>query len=437
MLSTLSVVGAYFAELVIAYLFFLQQSVEQQPKHRVRWGMGIGMFGLGMTFYFLFKNFWVNTVVDFLITLLFARFAFRLSWPRAAFGSLILHALSVLTELLAMLALGRIMPVDLNVMLAQPAYAALMMAISKTLFFTVTVPLARLTAQKGETAVRIPVAFYLYPLTGSLSNSVIACICAAYGVTGTYLVAVLVLSVLMTVSAFLIFVTYQSQAQREKQLHILERQNEKERTDRTYYDILEKQNADLMVYAHDAKKHLAAIRELNQNPQIETYLSTMTEQLRQYSSIGHSGNRMLDIVCNKYVTECASKKISFDMDIRLANFHYMEYFDLVTLFGNMLDNAVEAAACSVEKRISLYTDHCNTYDVIVLTNSCDKAPISNGRKLATTKENPALHGMGMESFGRILKKYGGDYDWEYDARAREFTLTAMVLPPKSERSLAV
>lgn len=69
MLSTLSVVGAYFAELVIDYLFFLQQGAEQQPKRRVRWCIGIGLFGLGITFYFLFKNFWVNTVAEFLITL--------------------------------------------------------------------------------------------------------------------------------------------------------------------------------------------------------------------------------------------------------------------------------------------------------------------------------------------------------------------------------
>lgn len=437
MLSTLSVIGAYLAELVITYLFFLQQGAERQPKRWLRWCIGIGVFGIGTIFCFLFKNFWVNTVADFFVMLLFARLAFRLSWTRAAFGSLILHVLSVLTDLLAMLTLGRILPVDLHVMLAQPTYAALMTVISKTLLFTGSVPLARLTMLKGETTARVPAAFYLYPLTSSLTVSVIACICAAYGVTGPYLIAALILSVLIMISAFLIFVTYQNNARREKQLRVLERQNEKEQTDRTYYDILEKQNADLMVYAHDAKKHLAAIRELNRNPQIEAYLAAMTEQLRQCSNIGHSGNRMLDIICNKYVTECASKKISLEMDVRLANFHYMEYFDLVTLFGNMLDNAVEAAEHSAEKRISLYTDHCNTYDVIVLTNSCDKEPISNGRKLTTTKANSGLHGIGMESFGRVLKKYGGDYDWEYDARAREFTITAMVLPPKSERSLAV
>lgn len=37
-------------------------------------------------------------------------------------------------------------------------------------------------------------------------------------------------------------------------------------SEKNYYQILEQQNQQLMIYAHDAKNHLAAIRSLNRDP---------------------------------------------------------------------------------------------------------------------------------------------------------------------------
>lgn len=87
------------------------------------------------------------------------------------------------------------------------------------------------------------------------------------------------------------------------------------------------------------------------------YISKMTESLATYSKVSHSGNHILDVIIDKYVTECKIKKIKFDFDIKNNNLKNVEDYDLVAILGNLFDNAVEAAEKSslkksVWKRIS-------------------------------------------------------------------------------------
>lgn len=106
----------------------------------------------------------------------------------------------------------------------------------------------------------------------------------------------------------------------------------------------------------------------------------------------------------------------------------MDDSDLVTILGNLLDNAVTAAEQSNQKKVSLETAVRNLYDVIVITNTCHQPPVSSGNLLITTKEEKRLHGIGLHSVAKALKKYGGDFDWEYDANQQIFATTVMLKP---------
>ena len=84
---------------------------------------------------------------------------------------------------------------------------------------------------------------------------------------------------------------------------------------------------------------------------------------------------------------------------------------------------------SAKREIALSTDYRNTYDVLIVTNSCDIAPKSSNNKLITTKADKKLHGIGLKSVAKTLTKYNGDYDWEYDSENKVFTATVMVSEP--------
>lgn len=197
-------------------------------------------------------------------------------------------------------------------------------------------------------------------------------------------------------------------------------------TEQSYYQILDQQNQELMIYAHDAKKHLAAIQALNEDPAIGSYVTKLSEQLKDYSKSHSSGNKLLDVMLHKYEIDCKMRGIAFEYDVKTCNLSQLEDIDLVAILGNLLDNAVTAAEQSTEKYISLSTVYRNRYSVIIVSNSCDKPPKQSGNRLISTKSGAGLHGFGVKSVAKSIQKYDGDYEWEYDGQKRLFTVTVMI-----------
>lgn len=219
----------------------------------------------------------------------------------------------------------------------------------------------------------------------------------------------------------------QRETQKDEELSELRAIKQAQETDNKYFEILERQNNNLMVYAHDTKNHLQAIRNMTDDESIIEYLERLTDDLNKYSYHASSGNHNLDVIINKYVTECEIKGIEFTYDVRLSNLSGVQMFDLVSILGNLLDNALESAEKSTGKSIHLQTDHRNTYDVIIVTNSCDTKPVTQGNALKSSKANKKQHGLGIKSIKSSLKNYSGDYNWEYNEQNKEFISTVMIL----------
>ena len=185
-------------------------------------------------------------------------------------------------------------------------------------------------------------------------------------------------------------------------------------------------NQQLLLYAHDARKHLAAIQALNDDPRIDSYVEALSQQLANYSKNCHSGNKLLDVMIGKYTTDCEIRGIYFEHDVKLCNLSQINDIDLVAILGNLMDNAVTAAEQSSAKTVSLNTIHRNSYSVIILTNSCDVPPRLSEKSLLSTKIDAKNHGFGLKSVAKAVTKYRGDYDWEYDSISNAFTVTVML-----------
>ena len=71
-----------------------------------------------------------------------------------------------------------------------------------------------------------------------------------------------------------------------------------------------------MLYAHDVRKHLNAIREMGQDPDINEYVAKLCGELTTYTQSCQSGNKLLDVMINRYVLDCELKEISFEYSVR-------------------------------------------------------------------------------------------------------------------------
>ncbi len=411
---------AYVIELFATYTVFSQLG-EKKMKTSLCLLAGSGLFILAYLTNILFINAWLNIVFYPLVCFLFAISCFNIKIPKAALWSVLLEFICIALEYMFEAILVVTSNVEISSYLDSDFIAFYVVATSKGTFFVACAALSRLLNK--DTHSKVPVTFYLYPISAIL---VITIFYYTTNDNKLYQILMFVVGTLLLLSSIVLFITYQRNSEKDNELFELKNEMNKIETEKTYYDILEKQNQDLMIYAHDAKNHLTAIKSLNTDPQIEEYINKMSESLAFYSKVSHSGNKTLDVIINKYLTECEIKGVKFTFDVRLNNLEYVEDYDLVAILGNLLDNALESAEKSEKREISLSTDYRNTYDVIIVTNSCDNSPKAINEKLLTTKGDKKLHGIGLKSVAKTLKKYKGDYDWEYDSQNKVFSATVMI-----------
>ncbi len=137
---------------------------------------------------------------------------------------------------------------------------------------------------------------------------------------------------------------------------------------------------------------------------------------------GNTKNKILDLTINKYQYICEDKNINFNVSIKTANLSHIETSDLTTLLGNLLDNAVDAAKRSKNRKIDFSLNKVNEFEVLTCVNSCDESPNAIGNYLQTTKQDSGFHGLGINSIKRIVKKYHGNFEWSYNENDKEFTV---------------
>lgn len=234
------------------------------------------------------------------------------------------------------------------------------------------------------------------------------------------------LSVISVIACCYIFVYYQELLERENKIKDFETQKKIESIDKTYFEILEKNNEDLKLFTHDIKNHLMHISSLSESEEVKNYVDDLCGTVTSFGNKIISKNKTLDIIINKYSILCESKKIKLNFDTKTENLSFVEPTDLSTILNNLLDNAVEASENSKTKFINVKIS-LNEHNLKVLTivNSCDKEPLTKNGKLVTTKESTSEHGIGIKSVTRTLKKYNGDFEWFYDKDKNEFKVIVL------------
>lgn len=389
--------------------------------------IGALLFESGALVDIIFSNIvWLNAVYLALINVIFGVSCFATKISKIIFYSILLDIFVGAYEFITIFLISLVSKTEPNIYLENLNFLIIDIAISKTLYFFTCLILSKFV-KKERSKTTFPVGLYFYPLVVLCSLLVFWNICIKTNISSVLQISLCITGFSLFISIIILFIVYQHHIEKENELFLLHNELNKIQTDKKYYDILEKQNQELLIYVHDAKKHLSAIKELNDNPIIDEYVSNMSDDLRAYSSSCHSGNHMLDVIINKYDTECKIKNIKFSFDVKLCNLNFVNNYDLVTILNNLLDNAVEAAIQSPNPFISLSTEYSNTYAVITILNNYSTSPVIINDKLITTKKNKKQHGIGIKSVKKALSKYDGDLEWEYDESNKTFTITVILL----------
>lgn len=141
------------------------------------------------------------------------------------------------------------------------------------------------------------------------------------------------------------------------------------------------------------------------NPQV---IEEISQSIEIFDSNIKTGNNALDIIFTEKSLLCYKNNIRFTCiaDGKLLSF--MDDVDAYSLFGNLVDNAIEALKDEEQKRvISLIIKGQGDFVSISIQNFFSKQlHFENGLPI-TTKKDKNYHGYGMQSIKMICEKYNG------------------------------
>lgn len=425
MLNPVVAISVFSLEILICYIFF---SNTFRRKRSTLFCFLCGAIGtlFAVSCNLLSQNSGVvNTITSTIVQCIFAYVCFHTKLYISFFYSLILVVIGGTAEVFVIFGFSHIMGVEFLAYNDNLMVLIMECSTSKIIYFLVTLIFSRI-ANPDSGMKKLPLTLFLYPVACSICLVLFWHIVTQPGLSLDIQFRLSIASVLHMVSTILLFITYQHQLEKESKAIHMQNEVERLRVEKSYYDILEQQNQKLMIYAHDAKNHLAAIQSITDDPQINQYIGSLSQQLADYTRNCHSGNKMLDVMISKYQIGCKSKGITFEYDVKLCSLSGIEDIDLVAILGNLMDNAMAAAERSAGKHIRLETAKHNAYQILTIRNSSDSAPHTDGETLISSKKNMDYHGFGLKSVAQTLRKYQGDFDWSYDPQKRQFTITAMI-----------
>ncbi|MDF2882004.1 MAG: Two-component system sensor histidine kinase [Clostridiaceae bacterium] len=168
---------------------------------------------------------------------------------------------------------------------------------------------------------------------------------------------------------------------------------------------------EVQTMKHDMKNQIISINSFildkNYNKAID-YANSIIKDINNTKKFVFTKNDMFNAIVNNKLSEANSKGIKTNYIINYDLDQHVEDADINILFGNLLDNAIEACE-KVEKNKDIYLliDKKRDYIFIEVKNTIDKSILQENPNLLTTKSEKSNHGLGLRSIKKIVEKYDG------------------------------
>lgn len=158
---------------------------------------------------------------------------------------------------------------------------------------------------------------------------------------------------------------------------------------------------------HDQRHHDRIVLEYLESGQIgeaKRYLGAKEDALHADRFMSWCGNPLLDAQLRIAWRSCRQKGIDLDIDVQIPKKPLLNDIDFVSVVGNLVENAIEAASKSASPRIYICSNVSDGYLVMEIENTFSSKVEWGKGMLETTKKEG---GIGLRSFKRILARHKG------------------------------
>lgn len=412
--------------IALEYIFFIYYADTLFYQKRSKW-LCYFIIAINYLIHFLictFGNGTLNIIVFTIINLLCFILCYHIKFKNALFQTFILVILSIASELL-IITIPHINIMPNNTVNMSATQSIFLTLTSKSLYLIGMLIINKLSFSDNKNYGVSPVALISIPtITIAILILIFETNIASHSLS-------IVCFLLMLINCILLFI---NKRMTNKDLEISELKSEqtKENLQLEHYLSLKEKDEKLRILHHDLKEHLMAVASLvskndGNNTEALEYIKSLCIEEESSQAVDYSDNFMLNWLLTKRKDECLEKRIDFKINPIQAQLSFINHLDVVSLFSNLINNAVEGCENSDIKRIHLDIHMSNdNYVIINMENSSDTEPLVIDGRLRTHKDNKNLHGIGMNSIRRTLKKYDGNLKWAYDPKDKIFCTTIIM-----------
>lgn len=164
---------------------------------------------------------------------------------------------------------------------------------------------------------------------------------------------------------------------------------------------------------HDMKHQINILRGMNDSEQRAALLDRMEADIKAYELQCKTGNSVLDTVLTSKSMQCDKHGITMIVVADGSLLDFMDAMDICSIFGNALDNAIEATMKLEDKEkrlIHVNVSQFKSFVMIRFENYFKGNLKKEGASFKTTKKNSEDHGYGIKSINYTVEKYDGAVD---------------------------
>lgn len=184
-------------------------------------------------------------------------------------------------------------------------------------------------------------------------------------------------------------------------VNLIDKENE-------YYKQVKANIDSINIKTHDLRHQIRALRQIVAEENEVKALDELEKEVQIYDNSIKTGNPTLDILIQDKQFYCKKNDIVFSSLIDGESLNFIDPMDIYSLFGNLIDNAIQAVIkLPVEKRVVQLNVKNKQGFVVIQTLNCFDGKVKFLNELPLTTKNNSMHGFGSKSIVYIANKYNG------------------------------
>ena len=167
---------------------------------------------------------------------------------------------------------------------------------------------------------------------------------------------------------------------------------------------------------HNMTHYLKVIEQLaieNNVKNIQEIVEEITGKFIERQVYEYSHYKMINIILSEYVLKAEKLKVKFDIYVEPGCvIRAIDDIDIVSMVGNILDNAFEAVEKTGEGEVyfKMFMHEKGKMCIIKVVNDCKNyVRIEKNGGIRTTKKDAGNHGIGLISIAKTAEKYEGSF----------------------------